>query len=169
MLPFFYSFCLRSWCYFWSSHNCPFQCISRTGESALDPVDNSRRRTTWRHLDRLPSCARPSSCACSNSLRRAELIILSAALIVRAITTAALRLLPAGWSLRRLPLCERSWPASGGSGRLLRAIWFSQSVMPEPNFRCSRLRRLAYSSNSARSKNGASSVTSPCVKRYRSR
>jgi hypothetical protein len=64
-----------------------------------------------------------------NSLRLAELIIFSVALIVLAITTSAVRLLPASWSLRRLPLCERTWPAFGAS-LLFLAIWFSQSVMP---------------------------------------
>jgi hypothetical protein len=64
-----------------------------------------------------------------NTLRLAELTIFSVALIVLAIATAALRLLPARWRLRGLPLCERTWPAFGAS-LLFLAIWFSQSVMP---------------------------------------
>ena len=64
-----------------------------------------------------------------NAQRLAELTIFSVVLIVLAIATAALRLLPAHWSIRGLPLCERTWPAFGGS-LLFVAIWFSQSVMP---------------------------------------
>ena len=64
-----------------------------------------------------------------NNLRHAELTIVSVALIVLAVATAALRLLPARWSLRGLPLCGRTWPAFGTT-LLFLAIWFSQSVMP---------------------------------------
>jgi hypothetical protein len=64
-----------------------------------------------------------------SALHLTELTILSVALIVLAIATAALRLLPARWSLRGLPLCERTWPAFGATFLFL-AIWFSQSVMP---------------------------------------
>lgn len=64
-----------------------------------------------------------------NNLRTAELTICSIGLIVLAIATAALRLLPARWSLRGFPLCERTWPAFGASFLFL-VIWFSQSVMP---------------------------------------
>lgn len=59
----------------------------------------------------------------------AELTIFSVALMVLAIATAALRLLPVRWNLRGLPLCERSWPAFAVS-LLFVAVWFSQSVMP---------------------------------------
>jgi hypothetical protein len=64
-----------------------------------------------------------------NNLHIAELTVLSVGFIVLAIATASLRLLPAHWSLRGLPLCERTWPAFGASFLFL-AIWFSQSVMP---------------------------------------
>jgi hypothetical protein len=64
-----------------------------------------------------------------NSLRLADLTIVSVAIIVLAIATAALRLLPPRWSLRGLPLHERTWPACGAT-LLFLAIWFSQSVMP---------------------------------------
>jgi hypothetical protein len=64
-----------------------------------------------------------------NTRRLAELTIVCVALIVLAIATAALRLLPPRWRLRGLPLCERTWPAFGAS-LLFLAIWFSQSVMP---------------------------------------
>lgn len=64
-----------------------------------------------------------------DTLHPAELIIFSVAIIVLAIATAALRLLPARWRLRGLPLCERTWPAFGASFLFL-TIWFSQSVMP---------------------------------------
>ncbi|MGA2814317.1 MAG: hypothetical protein ABSG16_23205 [Candidatus Acidiferrum sp.] len=62
-------------------------------------------------------------------LRIAALIILSVAMIVLAMATSALRLLPVRWSVRKLPLCERTWPAFGASFVFL-AFWFSQSVMP---------------------------------------
>lgn len=67
-----------------------------------------------------------------NDLPAAELSIACIALIALialAIATAVLRLLPVRWSLRRLPLCERTWPAFLTSFLFL-AIWFSQSVMP---------------------------------------
>ena len=64
-----------------------------------------------------------------NNLRLTELTIFSVALIVLAITTAALRLLPPRWSLRGLPICERTWPACCAT-LLFLAIWFSQSVLP---------------------------------------
>jgi hypothetical protein len=63
------------------------------------------------------------------NLRLAALIIVSVALIVLAIATAALRLVPARLSYRGLPLCVRTWPAFGASFLFL-AVWFSQSVMP---------------------------------------
>ena len=62
-------------------------------------------------------------------LRFAELTIFSVALIVLALATAAVRLVPARWSFRGLPLSERTWPAFG-AGLLFLALWFSQSVMP---------------------------------------
>jgi hypothetical protein len=64
-----------------------------------------------------------------SAMHFAELTIFSVALIVLAIATAAVRLFPARWSLRGLPLCERTWPAFGAT-LLFLAIWFSQSVMP---------------------------------------
>jgi hypothetical protein len=59
----------------------------------------------------------------------AELTIFAIALIALAITTAALRLLPSHWQFRKLPVCERTWPALAIS-LLVLALWFSQSVMP---------------------------------------
>ena len=59
----------------------------------------------------------------------AELTIFAIALIALAITTAALRLLPSHWQFRKLPVCERTWPAFAIS-LLVLALWFSQSVMP---------------------------------------
>lgn len=59
----------------------------------------------------------------------AELTISAVALIALAIATAGLRLLPSRWQFRRMPLCERTWPAFAISLVVL-AIWFSQSVMP---------------------------------------
>lgn len=58
-----------------------------------------------------------------------ELTILAVGLMVLAVATAALRLLPAGWKLRGRPLSERTWPALLASVVFL-AVWFSQSVMP---------------------------------------
>ena len=64
-----------------------------------------------------------------NGLIPTELTIISVALVVLAVTTGALRLLPDRWLLRRKPLCERTWPALAASFCFL-AVWFSQSVMP---------------------------------------
>ena len=64
-----------------------------------------------------------------NNLGDARLTVVSVGLLVLAIATAALRLLPVRWKLRGLPVCERTWPAFGVSLIFL-AIWFSQSVMP---------------------------------------
>jgi hypothetical protein len=64
-----------------------------------------------------------------DNLRIAELTILSIGLIVLAVATAALRLFPARWSFRSMPLCKRTWPAFGASFLFL-AVWFGQSVMP---------------------------------------
>ena len=58
-----------------------------------------------------------------------KVTIIAVFLIVLAIATAALRLLPSRWQLRKLPLRERTWPAFAVS-LLALAIWFSQSVMP---------------------------------------
>ncbi|MGH9736088.1 MAG: hypothetical protein ACRD8A_16035 [Candidatus Acidiferrales bacterium] len=55
--------------------------------------------------------------------------ILSVAVIAVAITTAALRMIPARWHFRNRPICERTWPAFVASLIFL-GIWFSQSVMP---------------------------------------
>jgi hypothetical protein len=63
------------------------------------------------------------------SMLRNEVIILAVLLIVLATTVAAFRLFPAHWRLRKLPLCEQTWPAIVISIIVL-AIWFSQSVIP---------------------------------------
>jgi hypothetical protein len=62
-------------------------------------------------------------------LRVSALIIFSIAMIVLAISTSVLRLLPVRWSVRKLQLCERTWPAFGATFVFL-AFWFSQSVLP---------------------------------------
>jgi hypothetical protein len=64
-----------------------------------------------------------------NNLTFAQLTIFCLGLMVLAVVTAALRLLPTGWTLRRLPLSQRTWPAFGVALIFL-AVWFSQSVMP---------------------------------------
>lgn len=64
-----------------------------------------------------------------NGLHFPELTIVCIGLIVLAIATAALRLLPARWRLRGLPFRDRSWPAFLAMFVFL-AIWFSESVMP---------------------------------------
>lgn len=64
-----------------------------------------------------------------NMLAFAKLTIVSVALMVVAIATAAVRLLPPRWKLRGLPLCERTWPAFGVT-LIFIGFWFSQSVMP---------------------------------------
>jgi len=64
-----------------------------------------------------------------NGLTSAKLAILAVALIIFAIATGILRLLPARWVLRKMPISERTWPATVASFCFL-AVWFSQSVMP---------------------------------------
>jgi len=64
-----------------------------------------------------------------NGLIPTELTIISVALIVLAVTTGALRLLPHGWLLRGKPICERTWLAMA-AGFCSIAVWYSQSVMP---------------------------------------
>ena len=64
-----------------------------------------------------------------NGLATAELTIISVALVVFGITIGAIRLLPDGWVLGRVPLCERTWRAAATT-LLFLAVWFSQSVMP---------------------------------------
>lgn len=59
----------------------------------------------------------------------AELAICSIAFVVLAISTAALRLLPARWAFRGSPVAQRTWPAFCAAFLFL-AVWFSQSVMP---------------------------------------
>jgi hypothetical protein len=59
----------------------------------------------------------------------AVMTILFVGLIVLAVATAGLRLLPARWRFRRVPIRERTWPAIAASFIVL-AVWFSQSVMP---------------------------------------
>jgi hypothetical protein len=51
------------------------------------------------------------------------------ALLIFAMATAVLRLLPNGWHLRRTPVSDRTWPAVLAS-LLFMMIWFCQSVMP---------------------------------------
>lgn len=63
------------------------------------------------------------------SMLRNELVILAVSLTVLATTVAAFRLLPAHWTLRKLPLRERTWPAIAICTIVL-ASWFSQSVLP---------------------------------------
>ena len=65
----------------------------------------------------------------NNGLIPMELTIISVALVVLAVTTGALRLLPDRWLLRKKPICQRTWPALAASFCFL-AVWFSQSVMP---------------------------------------
>jgi hypothetical protein len=59
----------------------------------------------------------------------AELTILAIALIVVSPAIATLRLIPPHLRFRKLPLCDRIWPAFALSFMVL-AFWFSQSVMP---------------------------------------
>jgi hypothetical protein len=58
-----------------------------------------------------------------------NLRILSVALIVMSVACASLRLLPARWSMRKTPLCQRTWPAFA-AGALLTAAWFVHSATP---------------------------------------
>jgi len=64
-----------------------------------------------------------------NLLDFTELTIISIALVLLAIATAALRLLPSGWKLRGLAIRERTWPALAAM-LLFLGVWFSKSVMP---------------------------------------
>ena len=64
-----------------------------------------------------------------NGLATAKLAIVGVALIVFAIATGIMRLLPRNWVLRKMPLRERTWPALAATFCLV-AIWFTQSVMP---------------------------------------
>ncbi len=59
----------------------------------------------------------------------AALTIVSVGLMVLALATAAMRLLPSRWQLRGQPLCERTWPAVA-VGLIFLVVWFSRSVMP---------------------------------------
>ena len=58
-----------------------------------------------------------------------ELSIVAVALIVGAIGTGILRLLPSHWTIREMPVRDRTWPA-GAAAFCFLAVWFSQSVMP---------------------------------------
>jgi hypothetical protein len=62
-------------------------------------------------------------------LRFVGLRILSSALIVIAVACSSFRLLPPRWSLRKSPLCRRTWPAFA-VGFLVLAVWFAYSVTP---------------------------------------
>lgn len=64
-----------------------------------------------------------------STLRLAQIIIVSVGIIVLAVATSALRLVPRRWTLRKRPVCERTWPAFVASFLFL-AVWFGQSVMP---------------------------------------
>ena len=55
--------------------------------------------------------------------------ILFVGLIALAVATAAFRLFPSRWQIRKVPIRERTWPAFAVCLVVL-AIWFSQSVMP---------------------------------------
>jgi hypothetical protein len=55
--------------------------------------------------------------------------IFSVALFTLAITTAGVRLCPSRWHVRRVPLCERTWPGFVACFVVV-AVWFNQSVMP---------------------------------------
>jgi hypothetical protein len=59
----------------------------------------------------------------------ARLKIVSMALIVFAILSSSLRLLPARLILGKSPFCQRTWPACA-LGFLLLAAWFAYSVTP---------------------------------------
>jgi hypothetical protein len=59
----------------------------------------------------------------------AKLKILSVVLTAIAIACSSIRLIPSRWSLRKIPLCSRTWPAFV-VGFLLLAVWFSYSVTP---------------------------------------
>ena len=59
----------------------------------------------------------------------AKLTILSVALLVVLTTLCALRLLPARWTVRKTPVCQRTWPSFFFSLIFL-AAWFASSVMP---------------------------------------
>jgi len=59
----------------------------------------------------------------------AALRIACAAIITTGAVASLLRLLPARWSLGRLPLSQHTWPALA-VGLLLVAVWFMHAVMP---------------------------------------
>ena len=59
----------------------------------------------------------------------AQVVIAIVGFIALAVVTAGLRLLPAQWRFRGIPLRERTWPALAASIVVL-AVWFSQSVLP---------------------------------------
>ena len=61
--------------------------------------------------------------------RVAVLTIVSVAVIVLAVATAGVRLVPASWQLRGSAIRERTWPAFVATLMFV-SIWFSQSVMP---------------------------------------
>jgi hypothetical protein len=70
----------------------------------------------------------PSSLTSTTKLS-ATLGMVSAGLNATGAIACLVRLLPARWSLRRLPLRQRTWPAFAGS-LLIMAVWFMHSVMP---------------------------------------
>ena len=60
---------------------------------------------------------------------REALIILSVALIVVSAVCAVLRLLPARWTVRKLPLGQRNWPAVA-AGFLALGVWLFRAGTP---------------------------------------
>ncbi len=64
-----------------------------------------------------------------NSILLAKLRIFTVALIVTATALSLLRLVPAHWTLRKRPICERTWPAFAVCFVVL-AVWFGCAVVP---------------------------------------
>jgi hypothetical protein len=64
-----------------------------------------------------------------NSVASAEMRILAVAVTVFAISFGLLRLAPARWTLRKRPICERTWPAFVVCIIVL-AAWFACAVSP---------------------------------------
>ena len=51
------------------------------------------------------------------------------ALLALALASAILHLIPRSWTLRKMPVCDRTWPALAASLAFM-IVWFCQSVMP---------------------------------------
>ena len=58
-----------------------------------------------------------------------KLTIVATALVILALATALLRMIPASWKLRTIPLRERLWPSFAVTFVFL-AVWFVRSVVP---------------------------------------